>query len=44
MNEQLIYTPCRFWIGNEKESLQVPEVDIIPLKKERYDMVIYQHN
>lgn len=31
-------------VGTEKASLQVPEVDFVFLKKERYDLVMYKHD
>lgn len=31
-------------LGSEKAALQVPGVDFIPLKKERYDLVVYKND
>ncbi|WP_425387657.1 substrate-binding domain-containing protein [Aneurinibacillus terranovensis] len=31
-------------VGTEKAALQVPEVEFIPLQKERYDLVMYKHD
>jgi putative molybdopterin biosynthesis protein len=31
-------------LGSEKAALQVPKVDFIPLKKERYDLVLYKND
>ncbi|KAF1085167.1 PBP superfamily domain protein [Sporotomaculum syntrophicum] len=31
-------------LGIEKDALQVPEVDFVFLKKERYDLVLYKHD
>lgn len=31
-------------LGTEKAALQVPEVEFIPLKKERYDIVVYKED
>lgn len=31
-------------LGTEKAALQVPEVEYIPLKKERYDLVMYKND
>jgi len=31
-------------LGTEKAALQVPKVEFVPLKRERYDLVIYKHD
>lgn len=31
-------------LGTEKAALQVPEIEFIPLKKERYDIVVYKED
>jgi len=31
-------------LGTEKDALRVPEVEFVPLKKERYDLVLYKND
>jgi putative molybdopterin biosynthesis protein len=31
-------------LGTEKAALQVPEIEFVPLKKERYDLVLYKND
>ncbi len=31
-------------LGTEKDALQVPEIEFVPLKKERYDLVLYKND